>query len=238
VPYLWGTTGIGYNPDAVEKVLGTRTIDSLAAVFDPVVASKLAKCGISWVDGPADMFQAALAYLGLDLNSQHPEDIAAAAALLERARPYVRSIDSLTFVNDLASGEICVAVSWSGAIQEARAAGAQAGTPVEVVYVIPSEGAVLWCDTIAIPTDAPHPDNANAFLDYLMEPDVIAKITNKVRYASGNAAALPYVSNAIRDDPSIYPSAEVMSRLVVNQAFSPQQMREITRAWTRIKTGE
>ncbi len=146
VPYLWGTTGIGYNPDAVEKALGTRTIDSLAAVFDPAIASRLAKCGITWLDSPADMFQMAFIYLGFDANSERPEDRAAAEALLTRARPYVRYFHSSQYLNDLASGEVCVSVGWSGALQQARVRGGESAQPVEVVYVIPKEGAPLWSD--------------------------------------------------------------------------------------------
>ena len=238
VPYLRGTTGIGYNPDAVEKVLGTRTIDSLAAVFDPAVASKLAKCGITWLDSPADMFQVAFIYLGLDANSHRPEDRAAAEALLTRVRPYVRYFHSSQYLNDLASGEVCVSVGWSGAVQQARTRGAGAAKPVEVVYVIPKEGAPLWCDMVAIPADAPHPENAYAFLDYLMEPQVMAAITNAVGQANGNAASLPYVADAIRNDPSTYFSDEVFKRLTLDRTWSPEQVREINRVWTRIKTGE
>ena len=120
VPYLWGTTGIGYNPDKVEQVLGTRTIDSLAAVFDPAMAAKLAQCGITWLDAPADVFQLAFIYLGLDANSHRPEDLAAAEALLARVRPYVRYFHSSQYLNDLASGEVCVSIGWSGGIEQAR----------------------------------------------------------------------------------------------------------------------
>jgi putrescine transport system substrate-binding protein len=139
VPYLLGTTGVGYNPDKVEQVLGTRTIDSLAAVFDPAIASKLAKCGLTWLDAPADMFQLAFIYLGLDANSHRPEDRAAAEALLMRVRPHVRYFHSSQYLNDLASGEVCASVGWSGALQQARVRGAEAVEPVEVVYVIPRE---------------------------------------------------------------------------------------------------
>ncbi len=237
VPYLRGTTGIGYNPDLVEKALGTRTIDSLSAVFDPAVASRLAQCGITWLDSPADMFQVAFIYLGLDANSDRPEDRAAAEALLTRVRPYVRYSHSSQYVADLASGEVCVSIGWSGGIMQARSRGAQAADPTEIVYVIPKEGAPLWCDMGAIPIDAPHAENALAFIDYLMEPEVIAAITNTVGQANGNAAALPYVTEAIRDDPDIYMSDEIMRRLTIDRAWSPQQMREISRAWTRIQTG-
>jgi putrescine transport system substrate-binding protein len=149
VPYLRGTTSLGYNPEMVEKVLGTQTIDSLAAIFDPAMAAKLAECGITWLDAPADMFQLAFIYLGLDANSHRPEDLAAAEALLTRVRPYVRHFHSSQYLNDLASGEVCLSVGWSGGIEQARQRGAQAAAPVEVTHVIPKEGAPLWCDMVA-----------------------------------------------------------------------------------------
>lgn len=238
LPYLGGTTGIGYNPEAVEKVLGTRTIDSLAAVFDPAIASKLAQCGVTWLDSPADMFQMAFVYLGLNLNSERQEDRAAAEALLARVRPTVRYFHSSQYLNDLASGEVCVSVGWSGGIEQARARGAEAEKPVEVVYVIPKEGAPLWSDMVLIPTDAAHAEHAHAFLDYLMEPQVMAAITNTVGQANGNAASLPYVTEAIRNNPAIYPTEEVLQRLTIDRAWSQELMREIHRAWNRIKAGE
>ena len=237
VPYLWGTTGLGYNPDLVEKALGTRTLDSLGAVFDPAVAAKLAGCGITMLDSPSDMFQAAFVYLGLDANSERPEDIAAAEALLARARPYVRYFHSSKYVQDLASGEVCVSIGWSGAVQQARSRGAEAETPVEVVYVIPREGASVWFDMVAIPVDAPHPQNAHAFIDYLMEPEVIAAITNTVGQPNGNAASLPFVTQALRDDPTVYPTDADFARLTVDKAFSPEMLRTIGRAWARIQAG-
>jgi putrescine transport system substrate-binding protein len=238
VPYLWGTTGIGYNPDQVEQVLGTRTLDGFAAVFDPAIASKLAACGITWLDSPADMFQVAFIYLGLDANSQRPEDLAAAEVLLTRVRPYVRYIHSSQYLNDLASGEVCVSVGWSNGVQQARARGAQAAQPVDVRCVIPKEGAPLWVDLVQVPVDAPHPENAHRFIDYLMEPEVIAAISNTVGQANGNSASLPYVSEAIRSDPTIYPSAEVRQRLTLDRSWPPEVLREVNRAWTRIKSGE
>lgn len=238
VPYLWGTTGIGYNPDKVEQVLGTRTIDSLAAVFDPAVAARLAQCGITWLDSPADVFQLAYIYLGLDANSHRAEDVAAAEALLARVRPYVRYFHSSQYLNDLASGEVCVSIGWSGGIEQARSRGAQGETPVDVVYVIPKEGAPLWTDLMEIPVDAPHPENAHRFIDYLLEPEVIAAISNTVGQANGNAASLPHVAEAIRNDPAIYPTDEVYGRLTLDRVWSPELTRDVNRAWTRIKTGQ
>lgn len=238
VPYLWGTTGLAYNPDQVEKVLGTRTIDSLAAVFDPAIAAKLAQCGITFLDSPADMFQMAFIYLGLDPNSDRPEDLAAAEALLKRVRPYVRYFHSSQYLNDLASGEVCVSVGWSNGLQQGKALGAQAKPPVEVRCVIPKEGAPLWVDMAMITVDAPHPEIAHQFIDYLMEPKVIAAITNATGQANANAASLPYVDESIRGDPTIYPRPEVYERLTLDRAWSASVTREVHRAWTRIKMAE
>ena len=238
IPYLRGTTGIGYNPALVEKAVGVRTIDSLAAIFDPDVASKLAKCGITWLDTPLDMFALAMAYLGRDLNSDRTEDLKDAEALLTRARPYVRYFHSSQYLNDLASGEICVAAGWSGMIHQARVRGAQSASPVEVVYVIPKEGAPLWCDMAAIPVDAPHVEHAYAFIDHLLEARVIAEISNEVGQANGNAASLPLIDESIRNDPSIYPSAEVMKRLTIDRSWSEEHVKRVARAWARIRVHE
>lgn len=236
LPYLFGTTGIGYNPDLVEKALGTRTIDSLSAVFDPAIASKLAKCGITMLDSTGDMFSITLIYLGRNPYGETPEDLAAAEAALMKARPYVRYFHSSKFVDDLATGEVCVSIGWSGSIFQARARGVAAAKPVHVNYVIPKEGAPLWIDTIAIPADAPHPENAHAFLDYIMEPQVIAGVSNVVGQANGNAASLPFVAETLRNDPMIYPTPEVYKKLYLDKTLSPETVRAINRAWTRIRT--
>lgn len=238
LPYAWGTAGIGYNPEMVEKVLGTRTIDSLSAVFDPAIAYKLASCGITMLDAPETIFELAFIYLGFDANSQRPEDRAAAEALLTRVRPHVRYFHSSQYVNDLASGEVCISIGWTTGVMQARARGAEAETPVEVVYVIPKEGAPLFIDMIAIPVDAPHPDNAHSFVDFIMEPEVMAGITNKVGQPNGNAASLPFVAEALRNDTAVYPTKEDFERLSLERDWSSETVRKVTRAWTRIRTGE
>ena len=238
IAYTWGTTGLGYNPAMVKKALGTDVIDSWSAVFDPATASKLAKCGITMLDAPEDVFESAEIYLGNDPGNEDLGELAAAEELLLRVRPYVRAFDTTQHLSALASGEICVSLSWSGLMHQARTRGASAAQPVQVVYVIPREGAPLYFDTVAIPADAPHPDNAHAFLDFLMEPRVIADITNEIGYANANTASLPLVDAAFRDDPSVYPSRELREKLHVSRARSPEYSRELNRAWTRIKTGQ
>jgi len=238
IVYLWGTTGIGYNPDMVEKALGTRTIDSWAAVFDPAVAAKLAGCGITMLDFGGDVLSAAKLYLGLELNSEDPADLSAAEEVLMGVRRYIRYFDSSRYVSDLATGEICVAVGWVNGVHQARMRGAQATTPVEVVYAIPKEGAAMYFDLMAIPTDTSNADKAHAFLNYLMEPKVIAAVTNVVGQPNGNAAALRFVDEAIRNDPNLYPTADVMQRLRAYAPYSDDYIRRINRAWTEIRSGQ
>jgi putrescine transport system substrate-binding protein len=235
---MWGTAGLGYNPAMVRKVLGTERLDSWDAVFDPAIASRLAKCGIAFMDIPEDSLMIARIYLGLDANSQDLGDLAAAEALFMRARPYIRYFNTSQLVNDLASGEVCVAVTWNGYIIQARDRGAAAQTPVEIVYAVPKEGSFIWFDVAAIPADAPHPENAHAFLNFLMEPEVIAKVSNRIGYANGNRASLPLLDPRVRDDPAVYPPDEVRLALVPDTAESPAYIREASRAWTRIKTGQ
>jgi len=179
IPYLWGTTGIGYNPEKVAKFLGTGKIDSWSVLFDPATASKLASCGIAMLDSAVGIFGPAKIYLGRDINSETTEDLADAEELLSKVAPHVRYFDSSRYVNDLASGEICIAIGWSGGIYQARMRGAQAAAPVEIDYVLPKEGAPMWFDFAAIPVDAPNPEGAHAFLDFLLEPDVIATISTQ-----------------------------------------------------------
>lgn len=238
VVYLWGTTGIGYNADMVEKALGTRAIDSWSAVFDPAVASRLAGCGIAMLDSGGDILALAKLYLGLDMNSQAPADLAAAKAVVMGVRPYVRYFDSSRYVSDLATGEICVAVGWVNGMYQARTRGAQAATPVEIAYALPKEGAPVWFDFVAIPIDAPSQDQAHAFLNYLMEPDVIAAVTNTVGQPNGNVAALRFVDTAIRDDANLYPTEDVMRRLHTYAPYSDDYVRQTNRAWTQIKSGQ
>lgn len=238
ITYLWGTVGIGYNPDMVRKALGTDTIDSWSAILEPQNTAKLAKCGIAMLDSPTDVFASVLIYRGLNPNSERPEDLAAVEETLMKVRPHIKYFHSSSYINDLASGEICMALGWNGDILQARDRGAAAATPVKVAYAIPKEGAINYFDMFAIPADAPHPGNAHEFLNFIMEPAVIARVSDKVRFANGNLASLPLISERVRGDQSIYPDAEVRERLHPDLAESPEFSREMNRAWTRIRTGQ
>ena len=239
VPYMWGTTGIGYNVGAITERLGEDgPLNSWDLLFDPETAAKLADCGISVLDAPVEMVAAALNYLGLDPNSETPEDLAAAEELLLSVRPHIRSFNSSQYISDLANGEICLAVGYSGDVFIAADRAAEADQGIEVAYVIPDEGASLWFDMMAIPADAPNPDAAHAYINFILEPQIAADITNYVWYANPNAASMDMVDPEIASDPAIFPTEEVMANLFPLKARSPEYDRLLTRTWTRIKTGQ
>jgi putrescine transport system substrate-binding protein len=238
VPYLWSVTGIGFNLALVERALGdTVPRDSLALLFDPALAQKLAPCGIALLDTPQEVVPAALAYLGLDPKSHAPGDLDRAIALLDRVRPYVRKFHSSQYINDLATGDICVALGYSGDVIQARNRAREAESPVEIGFGVPREGAQMSIDMLGIPADAPHPDNAHAIIDYILRPEVIAAISNAVSYPNPNLAATALVDPAIRDDPGIYPPEAVRRLLYIDLPAPRAYERLRTRAWSRMKSG-
>jgi putrescine transport system substrate-binding protein len=235
VIYMWGSNGIGYNEKMVKELLPDAPLDSWRLVFDPEIASKVAKCGISVLDSPAEMIRAVLSYMGRDPNSQKADDLAAAEATLLKIRPYIRSINSSEYIQALANGDLCVAVGYNGDILQARDRARDANKGIDVKYALPTEGTILWFDMLAIPKDAPNPDSALVFLNYLMDPKVIAKVTNFKRFANANTASLPYVLAAVRQNPAIYPPMELVQKMTVQLADSPDQTRALTRMWQKFK---
>jgi putrescine transport system substrate-binding protein len=238
VIYTWGTNGVGYNEKMVKDLMPDAPLDSWRMVFDPAVAAKIAKCGISVLDSPAEMMRAVLSYLGRDPNSQKPEDIAAVESTLLKIRPYIRNINSSEYIEALANGDLCVAVGYNGDVLQARDRAKDANKGIEIKYAVPKEGSILWFDMLAIPKDAPHPDSALAYLNYIMDPKVIADISNFKRYANANTASQPYLLQSVKDDPAIYPPQELRDKLAVQLADSPEQTRAITRMWEKFKTGQ
>ncbi len=238
VNYMWGTTGIGYNVKKAKENLGPDTrIDSWDSVFKPENIAKFKDCGVYLLDSSDDILPAALKYLGLDPKSSKPEDLEKAAALVMKIRPYVRKFHSSEYLNALASGEICFVVGFSGDIKQAQNRAAEAKTGVEVGYAIPKEGAQLWFDNLAIPKDAPHPEEAHAFINYLMKPEVAAKNTNFISYANGNLASQKFIDKKILEDRSVYPDQATMERLFTIVGHDAKTRRLMNRLWTRIKTG-
>ena len=238
VVYMWGTTGIGFNRDKIAKALPNAPVDSWSLVYEPENASKLKGCGIAVLDSPSEIVTTVLAYLGKDPNSQSPDDLAAAEAKLLKIRPYIRYIHSSQYINDLANGEICAAVGYSGDILQARDRAAEANNNIKVEYSVPKEGTIIWFDMMGIPKDAPHPANAHAWINYIMEPEVAAPITDFVNYANANAASLPLVDEGVRNDPGVYPPPEIKAKLYPDLSETPEYTRLLNRSWTRFQTGQ
>jgi len=238
VPYLWGTNGIGYNVNKVKEVLGEDApTDSLALIFDPENAKKLAKCGLVMLDSPDEMLPQALTYLGLNPNSHKKADYKAAGALMAKIRPYITYFHSSRYITDLANGDVCVAYGFSGDVFQAAARAKEAGNGQVIDYSIPKEGANLWFDMLAIPADAANKENAHKFINYLMRPDVIAGISNYVAYANANTAAEKLVDKAVLNNPSIYPDEKTLSNLYMQKSRPLKAQRAMTRVWTKVKSG-
>ncbi len=238
VTYLWGTTGIGYNVEKVKKILGDTPLDSLNQICDPKEIAKFKDCGVSVLDAPDEILKLVLQWMGRDPNSQKDEDLVAAAEKLQLVRPYIRKIHSSQYIDDLANGELCVAIGWSGDILQARDRAEEAGQGVKVAYSIPKEGTVVGFDMLAIPADAKHPKNAHAFINYLMEPQVAANNSNYVNYANANAPAFELVDDEVKNDPGVYPTPEVKAKLFPSLAYNEQATATMARLWQKFTTGQ
>lgn len=237
VNYMWGTSGIAYIPERIEAAMPNAPVDSFAMFYDPEVIKNFQNCGVTILDAPSEVVGTVLIYLGRDANSEKPEDLKAAEEVLMKIRPYIRTIESSAYIDHLANGERCLVLGWSGDVFQARDRAEEAGKDFTVAYNIPKEGAVQFFDQLAIPVDAAHVKNAHLFIDFLLRPDVAAKNTNYVAFANGNAASYDLLDEEIRNNPSIYPPADVAAKLVPDTPESPEFTRELTRTWTRFKTG-
>ncbi|MEP3689065.1 MAG: polyamine ABC transporter substrate-binding protein [Sulfitobacter dubius] len=238
INYMWGTTGIGVNLGKVKEVLGEDApVDSWDLVFDPANMEKLADCGVHFLDAPAEMIPAALNYIGEDPNSHDPDVIAKAEDVFMPIRPYIQKFHSSEYINALANGDVCVAVGWSGDILQARDRAAEAENGVEVAYNAPSEGAQMWFDQMAIPADAPNPEGAHKFLNFIMDAENMAAASNYVYYANGNKASQEHLIEDVIGDPAIYPSEAALDNLFTTTPYPPKVQRVVTRLWTKIKSG-
>ncbi|AIB44524.1 MAG: spermidine/putrescine ABC transporter substrate-binding protein PotF [Pseudomonadales bacterium RIFCSPLOWO2_12_60_38] len=237
-PYMWGSMGIGYNPEKVKAALGVDKIDSWDVLMKPENIAKLKSCGVSFLDSPTEMLPVALHYLGLPTDTTKKADLKQAEDLFMKIRPSIGYFHSSKYISDLANGNICVAVGYSGDIEQAKTRAAEAGGKVKIAYDIPKEGAGSFFDMVAIPKDAENVEAAYAFMNYLLKPDVMAAITNSVRFPNGNEKATALVDKDITSDPGIYPSAEVQSKLYAIADMPAATQREMTRSWTKIKSGK
>jgi len=238
INYMWGTTGIGANVGKVTEILGEDApFDSLELVLNPANMEKLAACGVHFLDAPAEMIPMALKYIGEDPDSHDPEVIAKAEGVLMAVRPYIQKFHSSEYINALANGDICVAVGWSGDILQARDRAAEADNGVEIVYNAAREGAQMWFDQMAIPVDAPNPDGAHVFLNFIMDAENMAAASNYVYYANGNKASQEHLVEDVIGDPAIYPDAATLENLFTTRPYPAKIQRVVTRLWTKIKSG-
>lgn len=237
VPYLYGFTGIGYNVAKVKAALGDVPVDSWDLVFKPELASKLKGCGIMALDTPTELVPIALNYIGEDPNSQDPAVIAKAAPLLKVLNANIRNFHSSEYVNALAAGDACVVVGWSGDVFQARDRAEEAGS-AEVGFVIPKEGAPIFFDMMAIPKDAKNVDDAYVFMNHLLEPKVMAGISNYVSYANVVKDSEPLIDEAVRKNPGVYPDAEMMKKVFPLEPLTPAMSRQYADMWSAMKSGK
>ncbi len=238
IPYLWGTTGIGYNKQKAIEIMGADfAMDTLDVVFVPEIIAKFQHCGVAFLDAPSEMFKAALHYLGLNPNSQNPKDYQEQSTeLFKNVRPYIQYFHSSKYINDLANGDICLAFAWSGDVLQAADRASESGNGVQIEYKIPKEGTLMWFDMLAIPADAPNPENAHKFLNYILKPEVIAEISNKVNFANANIPSKSLIKADSLNNPGIYPEEELMRKLFLAKILPPDIDRVMTRQWVDIKS--
>lgn len=238
-PYVWGTTGIGYNVEKVRAVLGAnQPLDSWDLIFKPELLEKLATCGVAVLDNAPEMLPIALKYLGLPPHSNNADDYKKAEALLKQMRKHVTYFHSSKYVADLANGDVCFVVGFSGDVLQGASSAAEANNGIHIEYVIPKEGTATWFDMVAMPNDAPNEQAGYDFMNYLLRPEVMASVTNSIKYANGNKAADALVDPAIKADNKVYPPREIFGRLYALEAVSPAIDRLRTRVWNSVVTGK
>ena len=238
INYLWGTTAIGYNEAKIKERMGDAPVNSWDLIFKPEIISKFKDCGIHILDAADDILPAVLHYIGLDPNTKNPDELKKAAEVLEKIRPNILKFHSSEYINALANGDICIAVGYSGDILQAKSRAEEAKNNQTIVLSLPKEGAQMWFDQMAIPADAKHVEEALAFLNYIMKPEVVAKASNFVQYANGNLASQQFLDDAVKNNPNVYPDAETMKRLFVKTAYDAKTQRVVTRLWTKVVTGK
>ncbi|HET8691145.1 MAG TPA: polyamine ABC transporter substrate-binding protein [Steroidobacteraceae bacterium] len=237
VPYLWGTTGFAYNERMIRERMPDAPVDSGDMLFKPEVVKRFADCGVTFLDEPTDVIPMAMLYLGRDPNSLDPKDLEDVERLLKSVRPYIRYFSSAKMLIDLPNEEVCIAMSWSGDYAQAMMRAQQVGKPVPLAYTTQKEGTLAWFDLWFIPADAPHPDNAHRFLNYLLRPEVAAPIVVETRYATPNLAAEALIPREILEDPAVFPPEEVRRKLYKGVIHDPVSERRRSRLWSRVKTG-
>lgn len=239
VDWMWSYNTVGINVDKVKKALGTTPMPNNAweLVFNPKYTNKLKSCGITYLDTATDVFSAALHYIGKPAYSSNPVDYKLAFEMLKKVRPDIKKFNSGGQIDDLASGNVCVAFGWAGDFNMARKRSIENKLAQNIVALVPKTGGITFMDAMAIPADAPHPGNAHKFINYILKPQVVAAISNTVTYANPNKAATPFVDAEIKNNKSIFLSDADIANLVAPEAVDSNIRRTTTRLYTRFKTG-
>ncbi|WP_277758380.1 polyamine ABC transporter substrate-binding protein [Pseudomonas sp. A34-9] len=236
-PYMWGTAGIGYNVEKIKAIFGNTDVTrSWKLLFDEESIKKLSQCGVAFIDNPTQVLPITLNYLGLPPHSHEPEDYRKAEQALLKIRPYIQYFHASKYISDLANGNVCVVIGFNGDIVQAAASAKEAKNAIDIAYSIPDEGTTLWFDMLVMPKNAPHEKNGYAYMNYLLEPKVIANISNSIHYANPNAAANEFLDPDVKQDSAIYPPKSVMEKLFTVEELPAKIARLTTRLWTKLKT--
>ena len=236
-PYMWGTAGIGYNVEKIKAIFGNTDVTrSWKMLFDEENIKKLSQCGVAFIDNPTQVLPITLNYLGLPPHSHEPADYKKAEQALLKIRPYIQYFHASKYISDLANGNVCVVIGFNGDIVQAAASAREAKNGIDIAYSIPDEGTTLWFDMMVMPKSAPHEKNAYAYMNYLLDPKVIANISNSIHYANPNAAAAEFLNPDVKEDSAIYPPKSVMEKLFTVEELPAAIARLSTRLWTKLKT--
>ena len=237
IPYMWGSVGFTYNLDMVKERAPNADLETMDALMKPEFSDKLADCGISILDEPTDVIPLIMNYLGFPHDDYKPEDIKAAVDAFKKIRKNVRAFDSTNYLNLIPNKELCVINNWSGDYSTAKARAKEAGVDINLAYYVPKTGAPAWIDFMCIPEDAANKDNAYKFLEYVLQPEVVAKCTDFTNYANANAKAAKFVNPDVLSNPAVYPDEKVMKRLYTLKPLTEENDRALTAAMTEIKSG-
>nr|WP_316655929.1 polyamine ABC transporter substrate-binding protein [uncultured Gellertiella sp.] len=235
IPYMWGSVGFTYNLDMVKQRLPDADLESMDTIFKPENAAKLNDCGISVLDSPTDILLMVLKYVGVDPDNATEADYEKAAQVFKPIRKYIRTFDNTNYLNAIPNKELCAINNWSGDYSTASNRAKDAGIDIKLGYFVPKTGAPAWADCMCIPTDAPNKESAYKFLEYMLQPEVVASCSNLTNYANGNLASKAFIKPEILANPAVYPDAAVMKRLWAPAPFTPEQDRAITRVWSDVK---
>ncbi len=239
IPYTQGSTGIGYNVGKIKQIFGDDyVVDSWDLIFKPENLSKMKDCGVAVLNAPTEIIATAMHYLGLPNQPMDIKAYAPAEELLMKMRENVTYFHSSQYINDMANGDICLSIGWSGDMLQAASRAEEANNGVHLDYVVPKEGALIFFDMLAIPADADHPDNAHLFINYILQPKVMAKIASYTSYANVVPESIPFVTEKVRNNKNIFLPQEIQDKSFMNNVLPMKVNKAINKIWSKVRSGE